>query len=50
MKIAVHSQLPVYMNSRVQASVEGKSIDFNALEMLGISVSCIVGLSSLSPG
>ena len=50
MKVAVRSQLPVYISLRVEAPVEGRSVDFNAFDILGINVSCIVGLNSLSPG
>jgi len=49
-KVTVHGQLPVHINLSVQAPVEGRSIDFNTFDILGISVSSIVGLISLSPG
>ena len=47
-KVAVHGQLSVYINLRIQAPIKGKGIDFNALDILSINISCIVGLSSLA--
>ena len=49
MKVAVHGQLLVYINLRIQAPVEGRSINFNAFDILGISVRYVVGLSLLWP-
>ena len=47
-KVVVHGQLPVYINLRIEALIEGRSINFNAFDILGISVSCTTGLSSLT--